>query len=69
MSFSVISRVFLKNNTIYKAPSKSNNKIKYNTPSNRRKGLNTYPFTSISLPNKENILLFTPLFNIPYYIL
>ena len=35
MLFSVISRVFLKYNTIYKVPNKDNRIIKYNTPSSR----------------------------------
>ena len=35
MVFSIFPRVCLKYNTIYKAPSKANNKIKYNTPSSR----------------------------------
>ena len=35
MVFSIFSRVCLKYNTIYKAPSKADNKIKYNAPSVR----------------------------------
>lgn len=35
MLFNTISRVFRIYNTTYKVPNKANNKIKYNTPSNR----------------------------------
>ena len=35
MVFSIFPRVYLIYNTIYKAPSKANNKIKYNAPSIR----------------------------------
>ena len=67
MLFNSISRVFFKYNTTYKVAKKDNNTIKYNIPSNRQKGLNICPFMSNSIPNKDIILLFTPLFNIlPY---